>query len=409
MLLRIFALFFRAALTVVIGVMVMITLVLFISPLIVFLPFALLILAQLVRWLSRHTRRRRAMMVLGYLDQAVRLNLPLGRMLDAAAQSERGILGYRLAHLRDRIAAGEPMQQAIRVAVPEMPPRAVAMVGFGEQIGRLPQLLSHLTRGYVRDQRDSDRPGRLAWLYTLNVLLFLGMITTAMMIFIMPKFEKIFEDFDANLPRVTRDVINVGVWMSGSKEGQTVPGAVMLALLLLAVVLLAVLSRTRFGAAAVEPILWRIPMLHGLQRDRGMADVCRTMAEAAACHVPLPTAVDHASHIRLNAVLRARMVAWSRRMIAGESPADAARGAKLPALAVGLLATTRGHDDLRDVFAFLARYYTARYSRMMILLQSAAQPAMVLGLAALVGWLALGMFMPLVGLIWKMAEDVWAF
>jgi len=293
--------------------------------------------------------------------------------------------------------------------VPEMPPRAVSMVGFGEQVVRLPQLLGHLVRGYLRDQRDADRHGRLAWVYTLNVLLFLGMVMTGMLIFIAPKFEKIFEDFDQNLPAVTRNVISFGVWMGGSNEGQAVPGAVLLVMLLMAAALLAALSRTPFGAAALEPIIWRIPILHGLQRDRGMADICGAMSEAAAVDTPLPTAIHHASNIRINAVLRARMHTWSRRLTAGEAPADAARHAKLPALAVGLLATTRGRDDVRDVFAFLARYYAARYSRMMILLQSAAQPAMVLGLAVLVGWLALGMFLPMVDLIWKMAEDVWTY
>src|SRR4051812_16695211 len=58
-------------------------------------------------------RRRRAAMALQYLEQAVRLNLPLPRMIRAAQQSESGALALRLAQLRQLVEEGYPLSAAL--------------------------------------------------------------------------------------------------------------------------------------------------------------------------------------------------------------------------------------------------------------------------------------------------------
>ena len=73
------------------------------------------LLAQFVAWLVRTIRRRRAMLILGYVEQAVRMNLPLSPMLDAAAASESGVLAYRLKALSYRLRCGEPLALALRL------------------------------------------------------------------------------------------------------------------------------------------------------------------------------------------------------------------------------------------------------------------------------------------------------
>src|SRR5687767_1724446 len=50
--------------------------------------------------IAQTLRRRRANAAIAYLEQAVRLNLPLARMLYAAQRGERGMLGMRLGALR---------------------------------------------------------------------------------------------------------------------------------------------------------------------------------------------------------------------------------------------------------------------------------------------------------------------
>src|SRR5687768_4859267 len=64
-------------------------------------PAAILILLA-VAFMYRAARRSRAMTILGYLEQATRLNLPLPDMLLAAERAERGATARWLGRLRER-------------------------------------------------------------------------------------------------------------------------------------------------------------------------------------------------------------------------------------------------------------------------------------------------------------------
>src|SRR4051812_30851173 len=64
-------------------------------------PVLGIILLPLGARVMETVRRRRGAIVLTYIEQAVRLNLPLPRMLYAAERSEKGKLSMRLRQVRE--------------------------------------------------------------------------------------------------------------------------------------------------------------------------------------------------------------------------------------------------------------------------------------------------------------------
>src|SRR5688572_26235968 len=118
-------------------------------------PAALVLLLPVAVQSVRAVRRRRGLTALSYVAQAVRLNLPLPYMIDAARLSERGALRRRLFELRELLEAGYPVGEALAEAVPEVPRRAVTLTSAGERLGRLPQTLARLVG---EQQREADRP-----------------------------------------------------------------------------------------------------------------------------------------------------------------------------------------------------------------------------------------------------------
>ena len=79
----------------------------------------------------------------------------------------------------------------------------------------------------------------------------------------------------------------------------------------------------------------------------------------------------------------------------GTTPAEAARHAGLPAIAVGLLSTARAGGDAAAVLGFLARYHRARFSRTRALIGGAIVPFIALVMGVCVGAIAMAMFLPL--------------
>jgi type II secretory pathway component PulF len=364
-----------------------------------FAAVAVLGALPLIQWIVRLIRRRRAATLLAYLEQAVRLNLPLPRMLWAAQRSEPGKLSRQLRALRQRLEEGLPIGAAVHASVPELTARASSLIEVGERIGRLPQALSRLVR---EEASAARRDVATVWFYRaypVVMALVLATVLSMLLVFVIPKFEMIFRDFNIQLPGITQAVLEVSRDL----------GPLLLLLTCVAVFYLAGnalwdMVHPRDGAPTVlgslrDRLLWTLPVSHGLARDRGLADVCETVAEALHVGTPADRALTEASRIQTNAVLRQRVARWAGAAGEGRSLAEAARAAGMPAMIPGMLGSARGTDEAADVFGFLARYYGSRYSATATMLQAAVIPVTVFIFAFLVASVALALFVPIIHLL----------
>jgi type II secretory pathway component PulF len=364
-------------------------------------PIVILLLAVTVR-VVRAIRHRHGMMVLTYLEQAARLNLPLPRMLAAAQQAEPRRLRERLGRLRQFLEEGYPIGDALDEAVPEIPRRAVAIAGAAERVGQLPQALGRLL---AEERARAGADGSAMPFYHAYPVMMLVMVVGVLgmiLVFIIPKFEQIFRDFGLPLPPVTRFVVEVGRDFGP------------LVLLVGVALLIGYLGRWLWDITHprrplelrfLGRLVWYLPVAHGVARDRGLADACELLADALAAGSPADRALNEAASLRTNVVLRGRLEEWADLVASGVPLADAARSAGMPALLVGMLATARASDDAADVFAFLGRYYRARFSRTATLLEAAVVPAVSIGFGLVVGLICMGLFVPLV----RLADQVMLF
>jgi type II secretory pathway component PulF len=358
-----------------------------------------LILLPLGVGLMRGIRRRRAVMTLSYLEQAVRLNLPLPQMMLAAQQSERGKTSLRLADLRLFLSEGMPLGAALFQAVPEVSDRDSSLVEASERIGRIPRTLRRIVDDHAHEaRRRSEADSIFIRAYPLMMLMMMGLIVSVLIIFVIPKYEQIFKDFGARLPPITQTMLAVARVI-----GQPLLVIVTIAVLLTCgIELWQIVRPVRWSSSIVrrtrDYVRFAIPFVHGIDRDRGLADACHFVADALAAGVPVDAALRDASTIDMNFVLSSRLHHWSTRISAGSSLSDSARSARMPALVSGMLATIHG-PEAPDVFRFLARYYRTRFSRTAALLRGATVPAIVFLFALLVGCIAMAMFLPMINLI----------
>lgn len=151
----------------------------------------------------RSLRRAQARTLLAYLNQAVRLNLPLPPMLRAAELAERGRLRVRLRRLRQRLEAGDSLGDAVERAAPDVPHRVLATIGAAEHLGQVPRALHRLTLAEMPRAHGATAASlQLKW-YPLVMLTFVSLVVNVFMIFVAPKFSEIFDDFGVPMPRTT--------------------------------------------------------------------------------------------------------------------------------------------------------------------------------------------------------------
>jgi len=362
-------------------------------------PFLLVavVLTPLLAAASRSVRRRRAASVLGYLQQAIRLNLPLNRFLAAAAHSEKGRLSRELVELRHELEGGTPLAVALAMSVPEISERNIALIDYAEQMGRLPETLDRLVSEQVGESRKVRENRTIATWYPPILMIVGGSVVALIDVFVLPKFTALFKDFHLPLPAATRWVVGAADWL------------VLLVPIVVVVVLVMCAMRFREAVKMSRPtwlfrgmtdrLLWMLPLSRGPIRDRALADLCTALADSVELGYPLDQALLRAQQLELNVVIKGRMQRWGQGLAAGRPPGEAAREADMPQLLAGMLTTASAASNTGDVLRFLARYYSGRFVLGRELLRGMAVPAITLLMGILVGAVALALIVPLQRLI----------
>lgn len=354
------------------------------------------LLVLITSYAAQRIRRRRSAVIVSYLDQAVRANYPLSQWLFAAAQSERGAIRRRLLRLVDGLRLGVDVADALELSVPEATRRQIAVVRAAERAGRLRQGLSRLVRDERRNPADDVATRGMAMAYPLVVTLMLLGVMGLVMIFVIPKFELILLDFNLTMPWVSRLMLDVARILA-------------MPLGLVAVVMfILVIGKAFEGMFFVIPdtsppwrrvtdwLAWVTPIWRTQLRSQQLADLCDATAAGLDNGLPFDRALSSASCAATNGVLRRRVERWRAHLESGQEIHQAARGAAMPALMVGMLATAKQAAHTADVMRFLARYYESRFSRTRAVLHGAIIPIMVLVAGAFVLLVMLGLYTPMI-------------
>ena len=349
---------------------------------------------------AARSRDRLANKVIGYIAMAVRLNVPLAEFLWAASRTERGRTAARLGDLALLVGNGMAVGAAIEHAVPEVPVRVIRKIAADEGVGRL--------RHGLENALEVDLAPPLAigagtiWVRTYPLVLLVAVLLVGSFFinFVAPKYQQIAQDLGTKLPRGTNWFFTVFGVLDGQIAGASVLVA-MWGLFLLPLMQwgLHLFPSGRFFTPArwKQFLAWWTPGVALIVRSRALADVCHVLSQATGAGSPLAQAVMDAAPAAGNVVLETRVRRWAVALTGGADAGAAAGEAGMPRMMVELIRTAG--KDLPAVMGFLERYYRGRFSRGVVLLRGAVEPAMVLALGVLVAFVVYAMFAPLVSYI----------
>jgi type II secretory pathway component PulF len=216
----------------------------------------------------------------------------------------------------------------------------------------------------------------------------------------MPKFQQILKDFKLPAPPIMRLMIELTAGLA------PILAAIGLLLFILASqVAVGEISRARprrwvnSFRGLIDRVRWITPLVGRLDRDRGWADVCQTVADGLEAQRPMIAVVADARQQHLNAMLATRVGEWADALAQGLPPGEAAAAARLPAFISGMLGRERDVPNIAETLRFLERYYRSRFSRLQLLLRESAIPLLAITGGACVLFVALSLFTPMMMLL----------
>lgn len=334
----------------------------------------------------RYWRRRQASL-LAVMAAASRKWLPLGPVVEGFSHEWGAWFGWRCRRLAQLLAAGVPLPDALRHIGGLVPRRALATIEAGARSGNLIAALDETTRQPVSRPVLAKISAALWYVASLSMI---GSLILAFIMFkIVPAYTKIFSDFDADLPPPTIVLIAASDWFLSY-------GWPVVLLLFLGLAAVGLSRLTGFN-------VWLPPPLGLISRRLESAVVLRSLAAAAETHQSLlPSLAALAEHYP-STPIRLRLLRVVNDVTLGYRWQDAlhqygliraAENAFLnSAERVGNLAWA-----LRELADGIERRTATRLSGWLQLLV----PAMILFAGAVVMFIMVALFLPLVSLIEKL-------
>jgi type IV pilus assembly protein PilC len=310
--------------------------------------------------------------------------LDLMRSQQKSAQFRRALMGM-IKEVNEGSSLGQAMRRWPRV----FDNLSIAMVEAGEAGGVLDETLQRLARLLEETVRLRNQV-RGALGYPLTVFVLAIVIFLALVIFLIPTFEKIFTELNAELPWFTQALIRLSELLRSSYA------ILLLGILMLGVFLFGRYYATPAGRRQVDGLLLRIPLFGDLFQKTATAQFCRTLAALSRAGVPILMALEVVHETTSNSVIGDAILA-SRTEVSEGVPLSAALITKnvFPFMMTSMLAIGEETGDMDRMISKVADFYEDEVTATVKVLTSLIEPFMIVVVGGVVGSILLAMYLPM--------------
>ncbi len=328
--------------------------------------------------------------------------LPILRSLSILEQQQRpGLFKNIIAGVHEDVSGGSTLSDAMSKFPKAFDRLYCKMISAGEVGGVLDLILQRLAEFMEKAAKLKARiVGAMG--YPAVVISAASLIVLAIMLFIVPKFEKIFDDFNTTLPTLTLILMNGARWLGGNLyPSQTIPGLVWVIFSpIFFVVGLKLVKKTPLGKNIVDRIMLLLPVAGKLVSKSTIAKFTRTLGTLVSAGVPILDAILITRDTTGNDVYVKALDAVHDSVRQGESFAEPLRASKTcDAIVVNMIDVGEETGDLDKMLLKIADNYDEEVDTMVSSLVSLLEPIMVVALGGIVGFIVLALFLPLVKLI----------
>jgi len=308
------------------------------------------------------------------------------------AQMKPGALKNALIDVVDDVESGSTLSDSLGRHPKCFDRLYVNMVRAGEAGGALEIILQRLAEFKEKAQ---TLKGKIigAMIYPAVVITVAVSILTFIMVAIIPKFKKIFDEFGMKLPWATQTLIEISTWFAD--YWWVLPLFPMGAYLLLKLIRL-----TKTGTYALDMGLLWIPVVGKLAEKTIVARTMRTLGTLVSSGVPILEALSIVRETANNAVFERCFQRVYESIREGDTIADPMRESRLvDDMVVNMIEVGEETGDLDTMLYKIADFYDEEVDNQVKSLISLIEPLMIVVLGFIIGAIVISLFLPLIKLL----------
>jgi len=264
----------------------------------------------------------------------------------------------------------------------------VAMVRASEASGTMGPMLQRISE-YLEQDRDVRKKIKGAMTYPICMFAFCVLVVTGLMLFVLPRFEKIYQGKGALLPLPTRMLLGLSGFFVHYWP-------LLLAVVIGAVVGFHLFARSKDGRKAIDKVRLGMPVLGPMLRKACLARSLRTMATMISTGVSMLEGLALTADVAGNYLFEQVWRKVSRRVEEGATLADElANHPLIPRPITQIISAGERTGQLGPVMSRAAGFCENDLKIAIKTVTDMIEPIMILVMGVIVGGIAISLLLPI--------------
>lgn len=319
----------------------------------------------------------------------VKANVSLVKALDISIQqTDNSRFKDILRQIQRNIKSGKSLAQSLAKHKDIFDGLYIHLVEVGELAGILDEILFRLS-GYMEKRYSLKQKVRMAMVYPAIVVTVAASAILFLLLFIVPTFAEMYNDFNAELPKPTQFVLSMS---------QVISDYFLYVLILVIGIVLLIrhyLQKPQ-GQYMWDRLKLRIPFLGVVFQKTLMTRFCQTLGTMLKSGITLLDALTIIGKATENMVITKatnRLITSVRK---GEGLAKSLQGVRVfPGMVVQMISVGEATSELDDVLLHIADLYDEEVDLAVESLTSIIEPVLIVILGIVLGSLIISMYLPI--------------
>ena len=324
------------------------------------------------------------------LATMMKAGVPLIQSFDIVADGlENPSLRDLVLDIKNDVAAGNNFAGALRKHPKQFDDLFCNLVDSGEKSGALETMLDRVAN-YLEKTEILKKKVKKAMSYPIAVCVVAFIVTTILLVKVVPSFDTMFQDFGAELPAFTQFVVGLSDWMQEYW--------LMMLLSVVGIVFIFKEAKTRSEAFrdGLDRFLLKLPIVGDIIDKSSIARFARVLSTTFAAGVPLVDALDSVAGATGNVVYRNAVYKIRDEVSSGTQLQFSMRATGVfPSMAVQMVSIGEESGALDAMLDKVASHYEDEVDNLVDNMTSLMEPIIMSVLGVLVGGLIIAMYLPI--------------
>jgi type IV pilus assembly protein PilC len=329
------------------------------------------------------------------IEAGISLVQALTALYEQADPKKQRSLRAVISDVTTRVQGGETFNESIAKHPRVFNRLFVSMVKAGEHGGLLAEILDRLA-GFLEASARLRKKVKSAMTYPVIVICIAFLITTFLIVRVVPVFGEIFADFGAKLPAPTQFLIDLSNFVRSEWY-------FLLAGLIGTIVGVRMFLRSERGKQLWDRWKLKLPVFGPLVHKIAMSRFARTFAQLIRSGVPILEVLDIVGGSAGNHVVEESIKGVSADVEKGDNLSVSLSRKKIfPPMLLRMVAAGEATGKIDTMLEKMADFWDEEIEAMLDALTSLIEPLLIVFLGVIVGGIVIAMFLP----IFKLNEVV---